>query len=210
MSMKLNAVKKRGKKTDRSYHHGALRVALMDAAVAVIEEAGVDGFSLREVARRTGVSPAAPAHHFGDARGLLTAVAIESFRALVDALVAADANDSDRQTKILDQSEAYLNFAITNRGRYQLMWRKGLLDMGNQELVEAAQQAFGILDRTIRSDTAQSFQPGDPSQAPTLACWALVHGLAMLALEGALAPREVDLPEAIRVLLPNVLRNLHV
>ena len=88
VSDKLNSVKTDG--SDRPYHHGALRPALLAAAEAVIAERGVDGFSLRETARRAGVSPAAPAHHFGDARGLLTALATEAFRRFGDALEASD------------------------------------------------------------------------------------------------------------------------
>ena len=64
----------------RPYHHGDLREKLVAAAEAIILERGVDGFSLREAARRAGVSPAAPAHHFGDTQGLLSEVALRGFR----------------------------------------------------------------------------------------------------------------------------------
>ena len=74
----LNTVKSKPLE-GRAYHHGSLRSALIAAAEAVIAERGLDGFSLRETARRAGVSAAAPAHHFGDARGLLTAVAAQAF-----------------------------------------------------------------------------------------------------------------------------------
>jgi AcrR family transcriptional regulator len=81
-----------GAKPAQGYHHGDLRAALIDAAKALIAERGVDGFSLRAAARRAGVSAAAPAHHFGDVRGLLTAVATGAFDACTAALVAgADA-----------------------------------------------------------------------------------------------------------------------
>src|SRR3546814_10926578 len=75
---------------ERSYHHGALRPALIRAAVEVLAERGPDGFSLRETARRAGVSPAAPAQHFGDARGLRTARPPAAVRDVGDALTAAD------------------------------------------------------------------------------------------------------------------------
>ncbi|MBL4557132.1 MAG: helix-turn-helix transcriptional regulator [Rhodobacteraceae bacterium] len=81
-----------GAKPAQGYHHGDLRAALIDAAKALIAERGVDGFSLRAAARQAGVSAAAPAHHFGDARGLLTAVATGAFDAFTAALIAgADA-----------------------------------------------------------------------------------------------------------------------
>src|SRR5687768_2929710 len=90
MNADLNSVKTR----PRSYHHGALREALISAAAALIEQKGLEGFSLRETARRAGVSPSAPAHHFGDARGLLTAIATQGFEALAAALEAADSGGS--------------------------------------------------------------------------------------------------------------------
>src|SRR3974390_2682001 len=73
-----------------AYHHGALRQSLIAATEAIILERGVDGFTLREAARRAGVSPAAPAHHFGDARGLLSEVATLGFKEFGEALRAAD------------------------------------------------------------------------------------------------------------------------
>src|SRR5689334_18307265 len=78
----------------RRYHHGALRESLIATAEALLEERGVEGFTLRECARRAGVSPAAPAHHFGNVGGLLTAIATLGFAGLADALEAG-AVDSD-------------------------------------------------------------------------------------------------------------------
>jgi AcrR family transcriptional regulator len=150
MDNDLNTVKEKPG-SSRSYHHGALRSALMDATAELIEEVGVEGFSLREVARRTGVSPAAPAHHFSDARGLLTAVATQSFLALGDALEASEAPGGDREARLLAQFEAYLVFALNSRGRYLLMWRKTILDPEQAELVAAAGRAFAMLDRRFEA-----------------------------------------------------------
>ena len=112
MTEELNSVKT--ETPERPYHHGALRAALIEAAEAVIAERGVDGFSLRETARRAGVSPAAPAHHFGDARGLLTALAAEAFRRFGDALAAhlelADALNLAEQRPDDDRLTAALFF----------------------------------------------------------------------------------------------------
>ena len=73
-----------------SYHHGDLRRSLIDATEALLDERGAEGFSLREVARRAGVSAAAPAHHFGDSAGLLTAVVTEAFDELCRSLREGD------------------------------------------------------------------------------------------------------------------------
>lgn len=204
-SVKMSAV------PDRAYHHGALRTALMDATVALIEERGVDGFSLREVARRAGVSPTAPAYHFRDTRGLLTTVATEDFLALGDVLASAqNVAGTDRRAQLLAQAHAYLDFALASRGRYMLMWRKGLLDMTDAEHVAAGRRAFGMLDRTVRGAAAQLTRPDDPALAPSLAVWSMMHGFALLALDGALAPQGAEAAGPARALLPLVLEHLRV
>ena len=85
---------------ERPYHHGDLERALKAAAVDLITEVGPAGFSLREVARRAGVSHAAPAHHFGDSRGLLTALAVDGFRHLATQLAAARSGETDPQRQL--------------------------------------------------------------------------------------------------------------
>jgi AcrR family transcriptional regulator len=98
------------------YHHGALRAALIEATEALLAERGAEGFSLREVARRAGVSPAAPSHHFGDAAGLLTAVASLGFEALAQALQAGQARGgSDPAPRCASQGVAYVAFAMRTR-----------------------------------------------------------------------------------------------
>src|SRR5580658_1909495 len=95
----------------RAYHHGDLKDQLVAAAEAIILERGVDGFTLREAARRAGVSPAAPAHHFKDASGLLAEVAMRGFQDFGDALEAADRRGgADPARRLHEQGLAYVNF----------------------------------------------------------------------------------------------------
>src|SRR5262245_34919672 len=144
----LNSVKTT---SPRAYHHGALRPALIAAAEAVIAERGLDRFSLRETARRAGVSPAAPAHHFGDVRGLLTAIASQAFRDLGGVLEAANAAAGpDREAQIKAQGRAYVAFALDRPARFDLMWRKALLNNDDPDLGEAGERAFQALDRIVR------------------------------------------------------------
>ena len=205
MNDDLNSVK-----TARDgYHHGALRSTLLEAAEALIEERGLDRFSLRETARRAGVSPAAPAHHFGDVRGLLTAIATEGFIALGDALQAADFGN-DRDARINAQGLAYVRFALQRPARFTLMWRKAILDVGDPGHSAAGGRAFQILDRAVRGEEAGLRGPSDLALAPSIACWSLVHGFALLALDGVFGA-ENDAPErAAETLLPLVLRHLDV
>lgn len=166
-------------------------MALIGAATEILRERGIDGFSLREAARRAGVSPAAPQHHFGDARGLLTAVATEGFRTLGDALARADAAAADRDARIRGQGRAYLAFALDHPAEFDTMWRCARIDTGDAAYGEAAGRAFGLLRAAVAGRPFEAV--GRPSEAPdprAIACWSLVHGLARLALDGAFGPGE--------------------
>jgi AcrR family transcriptional regulator len=191
----------------RAYHHGDLRAALIAAAEAVIAERGVDGFSLRETARRAGVSPAAPGHHFRDARGLLTAVAAAAFRDFGDALAAA-AEGADQAGRIRAMGFAYVRFALSSPARFDLMWRRPLLDGADPDLDAAASRAFAILDRAARGRDSMREGPDDPALAPSIAAWSIVHGFARLALEGAFGSEEGAAERAAEALLPKVLDHL--
>ncbi|HYI40616.1 MAG TPA: TetR/AcrR family transcriptional regulator [Allosphingosinicella sp.] len=204
MNDDLNSVK-----SERAYHHGSLRTALIQAAGAVLAERGVHGFSLRETARRAGVSPAAPAHHFKDASGLLTAVAAGAFRDLGDSLEAAQSAGS-REAGIRAQGIAYVRFALANRARFDLMWRAALLKRDDPDYAAAAARAFFLLDRSVRGGERPAKAPGEPETAPSIACWAMVHGFATLALDGGFGTAPGATEAAVEELLPAVLDHLAV
>jgi AcrR family transcriptional regulator len=168
------------------YHHGALRAALIEATEALLAERGADGFSLREVARRAGVSPAAPSHHFGDAAGLLTAVATLGFEGLTQALEAGDARGgSDPVAALREQGVEYVRYALRFPGRFRLMFRSAAL-RGDPELARHADAAFEVLARGVRRASgaadAQSMQPAHWYAVTAL--WSLVHGYGHLAIAG--------------------------
>lgn len=168
----------------QKYHHGALREALVAAGAEVLADRGIEGFSLREAARRAGVSAAAPSHHFGDARGLLTAIATAAFLDLGAALDTADhdaaAAGGDRGRALL---RAYLDFAMGNPDRFDLIWRRRLLDTNDPAFVAASTDTVAKLHRIVRETAGPEADPG----AATVV-WAAVHGLARLVLDGALRP----------------------
>jgi AcrR family transcriptional regulator len=200
MNDDLNSVK--------TYHHGALKPALIAAAEKVLEERGIDGFSLRETARRAGVSPAAPAHHFGDARGLLTAVAAKAYRDFGDALEAEDGDNAI--ARLRSRGMAYVRFALANRARFQLMWRKAVLNADDPDLAEAGRRAFNIHDKTVRGANAPPAAPLDPALAPSIASWSIVHGFALLAMDGVFGTDEGAAERAAEQMLPLVLQHLIV
>src|SRR5580704_3803638 len=136
----------------RPYHHGDLREKLIAATEALILERGVDGFSLREVARRAGVSPAAPAHHFGDTKGLLSEVARLGFKDFGDALHEADLRGgTDPAKRLNEQGIAYVTFALKNPARFTLMFRHGKYDVTNKDLQAVAERSFNVLENAIRA-----------------------------------------------------------
>lgn len=207
MTRNLNNVKMA--QTPRPYHHGDLRSALIAAAGAILDERGVDGFSLREAARRAGVSPAAPGHHFGDARGLLTAVATRAFDALGEALTAAAAQSNDRRTQIEAQGHAYVAFALAHPAAFDLMWRRSLVDAADPAFAAAGARAFAALDHVVRPGQPPA-DPLDPALAPSIAAWSLVHGFAKLAVEGVFGSDPATPARAAAALLPPVLACLHI
>jgi AcrR family transcriptional regulator len=180
------------------YHHGALREALVSATEALLAERGAEGFSLREVARRAGVSPAAPAHHFGDAAGLLTAVASLGFEGLTRALERGDARGgADPRAALREQGMEYVRFACDHPGRFRLMFRSGVL-RSDADLERHGRAAFEVLARGVRRlwgvppAAAMSAQHGNA----VIALWSLVHGYAHLAIAGKFGPLDDPAPRA--------------
>lgn len=174
----------RGK--ERPYHHGGLREALIDAAESILAEKGVEGFSLREAARRAGVSPAAPAHHFGDAAGLLTEVAILGFEGLADALRAGNRRGgNDPAGRLREQGRAYVEYAMARPGRFKLIFRKEKLVCEDERLHRAGSEAFGLLKQAISEVSGRDILTfGEQDHAAVLAAWSMVHGFAHLVIDG--------------------------
>jgi AcrR family transcriptional regulator len=155
------------------YHHGDLRRALLDTALAAVAEHGPAGLSLRDVARRAGVSHAAPAHHFRDKTGLLTALAAEGWTLLAEALEAQGGD-------FRGQGVAYVVFAVGHPAHFAVMRAPGLARPDDAALVAARERA-GIALRGAAGGV-------DDDPATALAGWALVHGLSALLLEGSVQP----------------------
>jgi AcrR family transcriptional regulator len=168
-----------GVASSRPYHHRHLRQALLDSAVVSIARSGPAALSLRDLARRAGVSHAAPAHHFGDKAGLLTAVAIDGFLELGAVLRAA------QPAGLLEMGVAYVHFALERSAYFEVMYRPELYNRDDPALV-AARQAAG----------APLYGATDGLSA-AIAAWSLVHGLATLWLNGNLPPALGDDAEAV-------------
>ena len=170
----------------KNYHHGSLREALLEVGETLIEEKGVEAFTLRECARRAGVSHGAPAYHFGDATGFLSELATLGFEEL-DALMTRyrEEGDSDPYAEFIATGRAYVDYALGHPARFQLMFRGEKLHLESEKLRETADRTFGQLLETLSrlprlaSDDGQELNMGEQAGL----AWAIVHGVASLALD---------------------------
>jgi len=168
----------------KSYHHGDLRRALLDAALAIIDGRGVEALTLREVAHRVGVTQAAPYHHFADKEAILAAVAEEGFVELDQAMVAAR-DAAEPAARLGAMGKSYVRFAVARPAHFRVMFGKMVDVPCHPALHAAADRAFVTLcESIVAAQGAGLLRPGDPTELALLA-WSTVHGLSMLWIEGA-------------------------
>lgn len=190
------------------YHHGALREALLEAGEATLEATGIEKFSLREVARRAGVSHAAPAHHFGDADGLLTALATIGYRRFLQAMQARQREPLSCESKaasLVASGLAYVEFASRSPALFRLMFSSSRPNFDDPVLEAAADAAFLHLVADVRHLRGRDPWQDEAAMTDVVVSWALAHGLAdllaskRLRMLGALSPeaRERELVRAL-------------
>jgi AcrR family transcriptional regulator len=163
-----------------TYHHGDLRAALVLAGMELLEESGEAELSLRAVARRTGVSPAAPYRHYTDREALVSAIAAVGYRELAERLATAHPSPSTPE-QLASVAIAYVQFALERPALFRIMFGEPC-DRDNAERVAAT----AAVSAYVRSIAQRTFPQAD-SEALATAIWALVHGLAFLYLDGKLA-----------------------
>jgi AcrR family transcriptional regulator len=161
------------------YHRGDLPEVLRTSAADLLAERGPGGFSLREVARRAGVSHAAPAHHFGSIEGLLTAVAIEGFEHLRAAFVEAAELASDPIDRLRRQGRVYVEGAVAHPGHCAVMFRKDLVDGDDPQYSACGLAAYGELYTTIEQ-IRDAVNPELDVDVAARLCWAAMQGLVEL------------------------------
>jgi AcrR family transcriptional regulator len=187
----------------RPYHHGSLRSALIEAGLAIVETDGPDALSLRELARRIGVSPTAPYRHFEDRHALLVAIAAEGFKALTrtyEAILAKDLTPRERAREI---NRAFLDLGETRPGLFQLMFESDLLsgETTHADLRGVARGPFPLLwgmVKAVRPDIDEK-----TAKARAIAGWSTLMGYIAIRRRGLLKPfmieplTEDELKEAI-------------
>jgi AcrR family transcriptional regulator len=179
-----------GRATGRTdtYHHGDLRRALIDAAMDLVRERGPEGLTLREAARRAGVSHNAPYSHFADKGALVSALVVESFKRFEEVFrEAVAATGGTHLDKVRAIGATYVRFAFDDPPRFELMWRPELRTVGDDSPVdEAGLASYQVLiDEVEAGQRVGEIVAGDAGLL-SLAAWSTVHGLAMILVDGPL------------------------
>ena len=172
------------------YHHGNLKETLVRAAFRLVAKSGLDRFTLREVARKAGVSHNAPYRHFRSKHDLVAALAADAFRQLTTALLPAIASAAEPEEKLRDAALAYLRFALENPSRVDVMFHASFDRLKYPEYIAAYKETLGVLESLVRACGWE-----DTETAASL-IWSSVHGIVELGLAGRLYngdPNELEL-----------------
>jgi AcrR family transcriptional regulator len=176
-------------KSRKPYHHGNLREALLRAAIGLIGEVGPMAFTLREVARRAGVSHNAPYRHFQDKEDLIKAVAEEGYRELNNLMLAAAGKHAGALDRLKYAGLAYIEFALRRPEHFAVMFDAPLSDQRHVEVIGAAKEAFSTLMALVKNAQEEGDLVSGDSGEFALLAWTMVHGVAKLAITGRLPYR---------------------
>ncbi len=182
----------------RPYHHGSLREAMLEAAERILASEGIGGLTLRAAAREAGASHAAPKNHFDNVTGLLSELAAVGFRRFENRLLNAAATaDASPEARLAAQGRAYVEFATEFPGLFMLMFRSERLDLERPGLREAMSSASSVLRATVGAPQEPDAPLNMAGAARIVTAWALVHGFALLQIDGRLDPIVRSLPEGM-------------
>jgi AcrR family transcriptional regulator len=165
----------------KPYHHGHLREVLLQAAIQLIAEVGPAAFTLREVARRAGVSHNAPYRHFPDGEYLLAAVAAQGFGELNEAMLSAVKDKRDSVGRLKHAGLAYVEFALRRPEHFTVMFDAAVTQHKTPDSAQAAEQAFKTLVSLVKTCQDEGRLPSGDLRQFTLLAWSMVHGVAKLA-----------------------------
>lgn len=172
-----------------SYHHGALREALIRSAREILESEGYEALTLRATARRAGVSQAAPYNHFTDKADLLAAIAALGFKEFARAMRHEMSAAESPQARLNATGIAYVAFATSNPGLFKLMFGSSVHQAsGDADLDAARTAAYEVLRGAVHSVQQSDRRDAAPDELESLRSWAFVHGLATMINEGTIAP----------------------
>lgn len=177
---------------DQPYHHGKLREALLDRAAEFIEEAGVEGLSLRQLARDLGVSHAAPGKHFRDKQALLDALALRGFFAMNARITEAAETSADHRTRFVGIARAYVSFAVTRPVLLAVMHSTKHHPDASAELRGIGEDGIRIARALIAEAQDAGALASGESETLALVCFVSLHGAAVLASSNLLDGTSTD------------------
>lgn len=178
----------------KTYHHGDLKNALIKAGIEILSKEGVAGLSLRKVARKAGVSHAAPYAHFADKQALIAAISTEGYRRLYERIAAAAArHQDDPLQQLVEASWAYVEFALEEPDHFRITL-SGVVEREKEypAFVEMSQKSFAAVVRITEACQAAGVLEEGPPDLVAVSLWGLVHGIASLTLEGQVSHSILD------------------
>jgi AcrR family transcriptional regulator len=182
------------KENRKKYHHGDLKHALIEAGLAELEERGLDALSLRSIAGRVGVSHTAPKNHFDGLRGLLTAIATVGFERQAAEMRRGVEDAPPGRARLDAAGNGYLRFALENPELFKLMFSSTLCNADDPDLKRAAWASYEVLRGAAHGlDWDKADAPGSPWRTEWM-LWSMVHGYAMLLIEGQIRRNEDGTP----------------
>ncbi|MEV6323981.1 TetR/AcrR family transcriptional regulator [Nocardia sp. NPDC051787] len=197
--------------TRTSYHHGALRDALLAACLRLIETEGIAAVSLRRVAREAGVSTAAPYHHFPDRAALLATLSTQGYQLLAVRLAAARAEATTPMGALTALARSYFRFSREQPAYFRLMFRPELSQPDKHPAAMAAgDAAFAVLTDAIAECVRAGVLPADKADTLAVMYWGLSHGLASLRLDGQLEKRAEQFGTTTSDLADDVMRTFAI
>jgi AcrR family transcriptional regulator len=178
----------------KTYHHGDLKNALIQAGVEILAQDGVSGLSLRKVALKAGVSHSAPYAHFVDKQALIAAISTEGFRQLYERVSGVtEKYKSQPKKQLIEVAWAYVQFAMDDPDRFKVMF-SAVLEKEKEypEFVAESQRNFQLVKMIVETNQVSGSLRSGPSELVALSAWGIVHGFVMLLLEGQIPHAVLD------------------